>query len=336
MQKRLIKQLILLLVLPATVLIVVSDILVISEMSSAIKTGILAAILAIWGLYSIFTGRKISDSCQQVEKALKGLNEGTRIENGDSSGSHLFTPVLNSLDAVSKRMKLQQEELQNERVSRLRSVIDGQDQERQRLSRELHDGMGQSLIAIKLQLESAGNQSHSQMRASVDVAKGMIDLTIDEVRRVTNALIPAALNEFGLITALRTRCEEMANTAGIKVTFENTGSVDRLDNKSKTYLYRIAQEAITNTIKHARATQLDIKLQRTGQEVSLLVIDNGKGFIFDPVCFAHRNGIQNMRERVALLNGTFDLNSQPNTGTTIRVTIPFKTGNGNDTHHSGG
>jgi len=274
-------------------------------------------------------------SYSQVEQALQDLNEGRAFRENGSAANLLFGSLLASLDKASKRMKQQQQELEEERVNRLRSVIDGQDQERQRLSRELHDGMGQSLIAVKLQLESAGDLSHSQMRASVDVAKGMLDQTIDEVRRVTNALLPAALNEFGLITALRTRCEEMANAAGLKVAFENHGSVDRLDNKSKTYLYRIAQEAITNTIKHARASQMDIKLNRSGQEVTLQISDNGKGFIFDPVSFAHRNGIQNMRERVALLNGSFDIKSRPNAGTTLKVTIPYKTGNGKHSHPTG-
>ena len=279
--------------------------------------------------------RKIRKSYRQVEEALQDLNEGREFNVKATVSNLIFGDLLSSIDKASKRMKQQQQELDEERVSRLRSMIDGQDQERQRLSRELHDGMGQSLIAVKLQLESAGELSHSQMRASVDVAKGMLDHTIDEVRRVTNALLPAALNEFGLITALRTRCEEMANAAGLKVTFENHGLVDRLDTKSKTYLYRIAQEAITNTIKHARASQMDIKLNRSGQEVTIQISDNGKGFIFDPVSFAHRNGIQNMRERVALLNGTFDIKSRPGAGTTLKVTIPYRTGNGKHSHPSG-
>lgn len=321
------------------VLLLVSIPVVVLVMSlEAIQDGIRYLIISTFVITLLVTCafwvRKFLKSYQQVVEALEDLNEGKESSVNANSANLLFGGLLVSLDKASKRMKQQQQELEEERVSRLRSVIDGQDQERQRLSRELHDGMGQSLIAVKLQLESAGDLSQSQMRASVDIAKGMLDQTIDEVRRVTNALLPAALNEFGLITALRTRCEEMANAAGLKVTFENHGSVDRLDNKSKTYLYRIAQEAITNTIKHARASQMDIKLNRTGQEVTLQISDNGKGFIFDPVSFAHRNGIQNMRERVALLNGIFDIRSRPNAGTILKVTIPYKTGNGKHSYPS--
>lgn len=275
-------------------------------------------------------------SLKKLEHALKQLKDGKVPDSGKDLDNNLFSSQMESLADVSARMNRQQQELQEERTNRLRSVIDGQDQERQRLSRELHDGIGQSLIAIKLQLEHAEEMGHSQMRASIDVSKGMIDQTIDEVRRVTNALLPAALNEFGLITALRARCEEMATHAGLKVHFENSGSIDRLDNKSKTYLYRIAQEAITNTIKHARATELSISISRQDADVLMVVADNGKGFIFDPVSFAHRNGLQNIRERVSLLDGTFDLLSSPGEGTTLKISIPYKAGNGKDTHHTGG
>lgn len=280
--------------------------------------------------------RSYSRSLKKLEESLIRLKEGNIPEPGKGKEHYLFSSQMESLAQISSRMKLQQQELEEERTNRLRSVIDGQDQERQRLSRELHDGIGQSLIAIKLQLEHAEEMGHSQMRASIDISKGMIDQTIDEVRRVTNALLPAALNEFGLITALRARCEEMATHAGLKVHFENSGSIDRLDNKSKTYLYRIAQEAITNTIKHARATELSISIRRLEADVLMVVSDNGKGFIFDPVSFAHRNGLQNIRERVTLLAGTFDLMSSPGEGTTLKISIPYKAGNGKDTHNTGG
>jgi signal transduction histidine kinase len=297
---------------------------------------ILFVSLFLWGMVSILLLKQLLDSYSQVETALESLNKGEDVILSKKVRLHYFSTFVNSLIVISKRMKEQQEELQLERVQRLRSMIDGQDQERQRLSRELHDSIGQSLIAVKLQLENAGSPSYSQVRASVDIAKEMVDQTIDEVRRVSNALMPAALNEFGLVTALRTRCEELGNAAGLKVTFEHSGSIERLENKSKTYLFRIAQEAMANIIKHARATEMQINLVRNELEVILLIDDNGKGFIFDPSCYMHRNGIQNIRERVALLNGTFELKSEPNLGTHLRIIIPYITGNGKNTHHIGG
>ncbi|NTU74218.1 sensor histidine kinase, partial [Candidatus Roizmanbacteria bacterium] len=106
--------------------------------------------------------------------------------------------------------------------------------------------------------------------------------------------------------------------------------------KSQVYIYRIAQEALNNITKHARATEVVIKLSRINNIVSLEVSDNGKGFIFDPVCFAQRNGLQNMLERTHLLDGEFIINSQPGKGTTIKVSIPYTTGNGKDQTDFGG
>jgi signal transduction histidine kinase len=256
-----------------------------------------------------------------------------RIDNKEKG---IFAELNQTLTSIFQRIRKQEDELQREKLRRLRSVIDGQDQERNRLSRELHDGIGQSLIAIKLQLENAETQNYSMMRAGIDSAKNMIDITIEEVRRVCNALLPAALNEFGIVSTLRALSSELGSLAGFNSVFENEGSLDRISKKSQIYLYRIAQEALNNITKHARATEVVIKLSRIDNIVTLEVSDNGKGFIFDPVCFAQRNGLQNMRERTHLLDGDFTVNSLPGNGTTIKVAIPYDTGNGKDQTDIGG
>jgi len=263
------------------------------------------------------------------------------IQNGSLSdidiiGKGIFAQMNLTIRNIFQRIRKQEDELQHEKLRRLRSVIDGQDQERNRLSRELHDGIGQSLIAVKLQLENAETQNYSMMRAGIDSAKNMIDLTIEDVRRVCNALLPAALSEFGIVSTLRALCSELGSLAGFNAVFENEGSVDRMSKKSQIYLYRIAQEALHNIAKHARATQVIMKLSRENNIVTLEVSDNGKGFIFDAVSFAQRNGLQNMRERTNLLQGEFTINSQPGNGTTIKVSIPYNTGNGKDQTDFGG
>ena len=278
----------------------------------------------------------------RIAKHINHLHKSlTDIENGSLSdskikGKGVFAQLNQSLTNIFERIRKQEDELQTEKLRRLRSVIDGQDQERQHLSRELHDDIGQSLIAIKLQLENAETQNYSMMRAGIDSAKNMMDTTIEDVRNVCNALIPAALNEFGVVSTLRALCSELGALAGFKSIFENEGSLDRMSKKSQVYLYRIAQEALTNISKHARASQVTVKLKRGNNIVTLEVTDNGKGFIFDPVSFAHRNGLQNMRERTQLLQGEFTINSEPGKGTTIIVTIPYNTGNGKDQTDFGG
>jgi signal transduction histidine kinase len=284
-----------------------------------------------WILLSI----RIAKHINQLHKNLFDIENGS-LSDSEIKGKGVFAQLNQTLTNIFERIRKQEDELQTEKLRRLRSVIDGQDQERQRLSRELHDGIGQSLIAIKLQLENAETQNYSMMRAGIDSAKNMIDTTIEDVRNVCNALMPAALNEFGVVSTLRALFSELGALAGFKSVFENEGSLDRMSKKSQVYLYRIAQEALNNITKHARASQVTMKLKRSNNIVTLEVTDNGKGFIFDPVCFAQRNGLQNMRERTQLLQGEFTINSEPGKGTTILVSIPYNTGNGKDQTDFGG
>ncbi len=321
-------------VLPTCILFIIAGVvfLVFFDLGIAGIALILAAlVLFLAGLILI---PKVLSPVSLVEKAVDSLENGN--QNLISESAPLKEePILMSLGRISKKIEIQEKKLQEEKLRRLRSVIDGQDQERHRLARELHDSLGQSLIAVRLQLESADKPGISQVRAAVDMSKGMIDQAIDEVRRISNALQPAALDEFGLETALRTRVVEMAAIAGIDSSFTCNGSVERLEKKSKIYLYRIAQEAITNIIKHARATKMEVELNRIDQNVTLRISDNGKGFVIDPISFAHRNGIQNMRERASLLAGTFTIESVPKTGTRIIVTIPYKRNEGENKNSAG-
>ena len=301
------------------------------ETGVSVNSALVFVLITLLLLFNMRTAYHI----KHLRKNLLEIENGSLIKI-DIRGKGIFAELNQTLTSIFQRIRTQEDELQREKLRRLRSVIDGQDQERNRLSRELHDGIGQSLIAVKLQLENAETQNYSKMRAGIDSAKNMIDITIEEVRRVCNALLPAALNEFGIVSTLRAINSELGSLAGFKAVFENEGSLDRISKKSQIYLYRIAQEALNNIAKHARATQVVMKLSRINNIVTLEVSDNGKGFIFDPVSFAQRNGLQNMRERTQLLDGEFTMNSQPGIGTIIKVSIPYDTGNGKDQTDIGG
>jgi len=325
------KQLYLYFVLPPLLI----SLLLWSIIFSEAGIGISSALGLILMIVLILLNLKTASHIQRLRKNLINIENGSLIHI-DSKGNGIFAELNQTLKSIFQRIRKQETELQREKLRRLRSVIDGQDQERNRLSRELHDGIGQSLIAIKLQLENAETQNYSMMRAGIDSAKNMIDITIEEVRHVCNALLPAALNEFGIVSTLRALCSELGSLAGFNAVFENNGSLDRISKKSQIYLYRIAQEALNNVTKHARANEVVMKLNRIDNIVTLEVTDNGKGFIFDPVSFAQRNGLQNMRERTHLLEGEFIINSLPGKGTTIKVSIPYDTGNGKNQTIIGG
>lgn len=299
------------------------------QASTKVLFGITLGGIVLWIGISLVILRKVQNEIKKLVSTLLHIEKDNTLSN-TLELNPAFEDIKTPLEGISDKMQKQEEALQKEKLRRLRSVIDGQDQERNRLARELHDGLGQSLIAIKLQLENAETFAYSQMRAGIDSAKNMIDNTLEEVRRVCNALMPAELNEFGIVSTLRARCDEMASLAGLKITFESQGSLERIDNKTKIYLYRIAQETLNNIAKHARATHVYMKIGTNMSIITLEVKDNGKGFIFDPVNFARRNGLQNMRERVNLLNGTFTLGTKPGEGTQILISVPYQTGDGKD------
>jgi hypothetical protein len=209
-----------------------------------------------------------------------------------------------------------------ERIRELRSVIDGQEIERQRLSRELHDGIGQSLIAIKLKLESLSYLPERGIKEQLTSIKTQVDLIIDEIRQITTNLMPAVLDEFGLVIAVRNLCDDIRQHAGIRIDFEFKGEAETLNRTLKTYIYRIVQEAIHNIVKHSAASEAYLKLIRDDDYITLLIHDNGKGFLPAGPDVNNGHGLQNMQERVKLMHGKMEIQSGIGKGTRIEIKIP--------------
>jgi signal transduction histidine kinase len=266
--------------------------------------------------------KRITMPVIRLQKAAQELGEGrlgTRVEvtTKDEIGE-----LAQSFNHMSEQLKEKEIELKEERALRMRAAFDGQDMERQRLSRELHDGLGQSLIAQKLRLESIKPDDLNKSVISLDELKLCSDQLVDEVRRISNALMPAQLTQFGLISALRQHCDEVSKYSNVEVSFDPAGNFEFMSRKTKTYLFRIVQEALNNMVKHSFATIATLEIAQTKENIFLSISDNGRGFNTENACPG--NGINNMRERTSLLHGTFSINSQPGSGTTIEIQIPIK------------
>jgi len=219
--------------------------------------------------------------------------------------------------------------LKEEREKRLSAIIDGQEMERQRMSRELHDGLGQFLIAIKLKLETIINTPFANKESLLEVQE-MFNTTIDEVRKISDNLMPSILKEFGLETALRNLCKLMAQASNINIRFESLPIKKKLEERISTYLYRISQEALNNVVKHAQATEASIELLELGNYIQLIIKDNGKGFDFDRHFKSQGNGIYNMHERISVIGGSIEIKSKTGKalptsrqGTIIDIKIPI-------------
>lgn len=222
---------------------------------------------------------------------------------------------------ISQRKAIE-EELHTERLRQMRSVIDGQEQERQRLSRELHDGLGQTLVAIKLKLESIPLEEVGNQRKTVESVKQMFNHTIEETRRMSNNLMPAALTEFSLAVVLRNLCMEIESNSGISVSLVIGVLPDSFNQLLKTYIYRIAQEALNNIVKHSGASRAVISIFSDISKLYLHIEDNGVGF--DPSKgYESGNGLYNMKERVILLNGKFEIITSKGNGVKIQAAFPI-------------
>jgi signal transduction histidine kinase len=211
------------------------------------------------------------------------------------------------------------------RVARdaLRRVVEGQELERRRLARELHDETGPALTSILLGLRAVEDST-----APADVGPALADLrelvvaTLQDVRRLAVQLRPAALDDFGLVAALERLAQTFAEASGVRVDLEARLGETRLPAEVETTLYRIVQEALTNVVKHAGASNVSILLARRGSAASLVIEDDGRGFVVED-SRSDGLGLLGMRERVALHDGRLTIESTPAAGTTLAVEVPL-------------
>jgi signal transduction histidine kinase len=207
------------------------------------------------------------------------------------------------------------------RVARdsLRRVVAGQEVERRRLARELHDETGQALTSILLGLRAL-EEANSDVE--VDDLRELVVATLQDVRRLAVQLRPKALDDFGLVPALERLVQTFSESSGISVELEAQIGEERLPTDVETTVYRIVQEALTNVVKHAEASRVSILLVRRDATVTAVVEDDGRGF--DPESAGDDSlGLEGMRERVELHEGRLTVETAPGAGTTLRVEVPL-------------
>jgi signal transduction histidine kinase len=204
----------------------------------------------------------------------------------------------------------------------LARVVSAQEAERRRLARELHDETGQALTSILLGLRSVEEaRSDDERKASVEELRGLVRSTLQDVRQLAVELRPTALDDFGLEPALERLTSTFAESTGIAVDLAATLQ-GRLPADVETALYRIVQEALTNVVKHARASRVSILLTRKSSSVSAVIEDDGVGFDLASAR-ADGLGLVGMRERIGLLGGRLLIESEPDAGTTFIAEVPL-------------
>ncbi|MFN8352838.1 MAG: histidine kinase [Spirosomataceae bacterium] len=208
----------------------------------------------------------------------------------------------------------------NEQQLGLNAVIEAQEAERKRIAKDLHDGIAQELVALKLGFE--------QLRSNQELPKfntlmQSLDEACKEIRTISHVMMPPTLTYQGLPSSLEMLLRNSLEQAGIQHQFDNLGITDRLDEKVEIGLYRIAQELLNNIVKHAQANEVVVQLQKIGNNIILRVEDNGLGFDFETAKQKGSMGLLNILSRVRTLGGTFVSEPSTPTGTVSMVRVPI-------------
>jgi len=204
-----------------------------------------------------------------------------------------------------------------------------QENQRKEISRELHDEISQLLLSINFHLTGFANEAATNpkgIRLNIARVRRLVEKSVRIVHEFARELRPAMLDDLGLIPALTSYFVDFSRRKGLKIHFAAFGGVEALDADKRTVLYRVAQEALANVAKHARASVVKVAILKTERGVCLEVADNGKAFDTDRLLspeWGDRLGVTGMRERVEMVGGVFSVKSASGTGTVIRSEVPF-------------
>jgi signal transduction histidine kinase len=257
--------------------------------------------------------------------------------------------IMRLMRAFEKEIRMEMAKLQRARLKEaqrrddlrgelLRRVVDAQEAERQRIARELHDETGQGLTAVGMGLRGLSGmigKDNTQIQETLKHLEKLVDHTLKEIQHIISDLRPSHLDDLGLAAALRWYAGQVSERADLNVRVQVEGEPREIDMDVKMTLFRIAQEALTNVVKHAAAQAASVRLEFGPEDVSIIVEDDGCGFNVEWINLPTQEtwGLIGMQERATLLGGRFMLDSEINVGTKIKVVIPYngtRDGDGKD------
>jgi signal transduction histidine kinase len=261
----------------------------------------------------------------------EALPEGPQDEIGRLSHTfNIMADRVSNRDAENQALSEALKQRINERGQLLKKIITTQEEERVRVARELHDELGQSLGSTAIQIEMAKRQLPPELEepmAHLNQANHILKTATDQMYDLISGLRPSVLDDLGLEAAFRSLAKLMLEPAGVSVNIDCSGLIDRLPGELEIVIYRVFQEAFTNVLRHARATEVSLKIWVEDDYVHGDIADNGKGF--DPDRPPETNGrssglgLVGMRERIGQFDGEFNFVTKPGEGTRIHVALPI-------------
>ena len=271
-----------------------------------------------------------------LEVVLRRIDQIAREREAARGRQQQLTTELNERLAQSERLAqaLQREtELravaEQELSQVLRRTVDDQEVERQRLARELHDTLGQSLTMLQLGLQAIGQETPAgqKLHQRLDAVKDLAANLGSDVNRLAWEIRPTAIDDIGIQTAIENLMERWSEHSSLKYYLHISPKEMRLPKAVETTLYRVLQEALTNVVRHAEAQKVGVVLNVVGSDITMIVEDDGRGFLADSLSAAitpaARLGLIGIRERLALVDGSMEIESAPRRGTTVFIRIPI-------------
>ncbi len=226
-----------------------------------------------------------------------------------------------------QRQKLLQNKIitieQQKKLELTQAIIDGEEQERTRLAKELHDGIGGLMSMLKLQFTNF-KKRHTEIQQDTEYnsALDLLNTASQDIRKISHALMPSALERLGLIDAVEQFCTSMQSSAGFEIDFQHYGLEDRLPQRFELLVYRIIQELLNNIVKYAEAKEVLIQLSKNEKIFSVAIEDDGKGFDLSSIKNKDGIGLHSMQKRIELLGGRMDIDSSIGKGTSINIELP--------------
>ncbi|MDX6581475.1 MAG: two-component system, NarL family, sensor histidine kinase UhpB [Solirubrobacterales bacterium] len=216
------------------------------------------------------------------------------------------------------------ERLEAERRRTSSAVLTAQEEERTRVARDLHDEVNQSLTGLLLRLEATREKAPPELAAELAEIRAVANQAMKELLTLARQLRPTALDDLGLTPALAGNVRDLSRQGAMEASFQADPALGELPADVQLVVYRVAQEALSNAVRHSGAEHVQVELQRTGNLVELSVDDDGRGFSFDQT--GRGLGIGGMRERALLVGGEFRIESRQGVGTRVRLLVPIGTG----------
>jgi len=224
---------------------------------------------------------------------------------------------------------LEKSERLQEQMRRLsRQVLSAQEEERREISRELHDVIAQTLTGINVRLAALKKEAATNTKGldrNIAHTQRLVEKSVNIVHQFARELRPAVLDDLGLIPALHSYMKHFISRTGVRAHLTAFAAVEQFDTAKRTVLYRVAQESLTNVARHAKASRVDVSIQKLRHGACMEIKDDGRSFHVERKLNGNGNkrlGLLGMRERVEMVGGTFCVESAPGHGTTVRVEIP--------------